>query len=124
MRPVSASRYLRGLLVLPIPLSPELFIRVLKLGRWFLPTPVETPVLGGLLAVSELEFDVEVLDGDGKTGLEVFSGPEVVLLGAEGAAPFPRPAICTFFGVIGPKSSSFWTIASRFEVGPSSIFAL
>lgn len=67
---------------------------------------VEIPVLGGLLVVSEVEADVEVLDRDGKTGLEVFSEPEEVLLGIEGA-PLPRPAICAFFGVIGPKSKSF-----------------
>lgn len=107
MRPVSASRYLRGLLALLRPLRPELLVRVPKLGRWFVVDKVEIPVLGGLLVVSETEVEVEVLDEDGKVVLEVFSRPEEVLLGIEGAAPLPNPAICTFFGVIAPKSNSF-----------------
>lgn len=106
IRPVSASRYLRGLLDPLIPLRPELLVRVPRLGRRFVLVNVGTPVLGGLL-VSEAEFDVEVLDGDGKAALEVFSKPEEVLLGIGGAEPLPRPAICTFFGVMAPKSSSF-----------------
>jgi hypothetical protein len=57
--------------------------------------------------VSEAEVDVDVLDDDGKTGLEILSGPEEVLPGIEGAAPLPRPAICTFFGVVELKSNSF-----------------
>lgn len=107
MRPVSASRYLRGLLVLFVPLSPELLVRVPRLGRWLVPVAVETLVLDWLLVVSEAEVDVEVLDEGGRTVREVFSRPEEVLPGIEGAAPLPRPAICTFFGVNTPKSNSF-----------------
>ena len=68
---------------------------------------VDTPVLGGLLAVSEVDVDVEALDEGGKAVLEALSKPEEVLLGMGGAAPLPKPAICAFFGVIGPKSNSF-----------------
>lgn len=68
---------------------------------------VETPVLGGLLVVSGAEVDVEALDENEKAVLEVFSRPEEVLLGIEGAMPLPRPAICAFFGVTAPKSNSF-----------------
>ena len=107
MRPVSASRYLRGLLVPFRPLRPELLIRVPRLGRWFVVDPAEMPVLGGLLVVSEAEVEVEVLDKDGKVAIDVFSIPEEVLLGIEGAAPLPNPAICDFFGVIAPKFNSF-----------------
>jgi hypothetical protein len=107
MRPVSTSRYLRGLLALLIPLRPELLVRVPRLGRWFVFDAVEILVLGGLLVVSEAEVEVEVFDEDGKAALEVYSTPEEVLLGIEGAAPLPSPAICTFFGVIAPKSNSF-----------------
>jgi hypothetical protein len=85
---------------------------------------VETPVLGGLLAVSEVEVDVEVLDEDGKAGLEALSGPEEALLGTEGATPFPRPAICAFFGVIRPRSNSFCTIDSCFDDGPTLVLEL
>lgn len=119
MRPVSASRYLRGLLA---PLTrPELLVRVPRLGRWFVLVTMEFPVLGGLLMVSEAEVDV-VLDEGGKTALEVFSRTEEVLLGIEGAAPLPRPATCAFFGVIAPKSNSFRTITSCFDDGPVPVF--
>jgi len=64
------------------------------------------PVLGGLL-VSEVDVDAEVLDEVGNIGLEWLSTFEEVRLVMEGAAPFPKPAICAFFGVIGPKSNSF-----------------
>jgi len=57
--------------------------------------------------VLELEVDAEVLDEDGKIVLEVFSVFEGVRLGMEGATPLPKPAICTFFDVIGAKSNSF-----------------
>lgn len=65
MRPVSASRYLRGLLELLMPLRPELLVRVPRLGRWFVLVVMEIPVLSGLLVVLEAEVDVEVLDKDG-----------------------------------------------------------
>ena len=68
IRPVSTSRYLRGLLPPLMPLRAELLIRVPRLGRWFVLAVEETPVLGGLL-VSEVEVDAEVLDRDGKIGL-------------------------------------------------------
>ena len=66
------------------------------------------PVLDGLL-VSEVDVDVdaEVLEEDGKIGLERLSKFEEVRLGMDGATPLPKPAICAFFGVIGPKSNSF-----------------
>lgn len=64
MRPVSASRYLRGLLPPFVPLRTELLIRVPRLGRWFVLAVEETPVLGGLLVSEEVE--AEVLDRDGK----------------------------------------------------------
>jgi len=71
IRPVSASRYLRGLLAPLIPLRPELLIRVPRLGRWFVLVAVEIPVLDGLLVPEvEVEVDVELLDEDGKIGLE------------------------------------------------------
>lgn len=70
MRPVSASRYLRGLLPPLVPLRTELLIRVPRLGRWFVLAVEETPVLGGLL-VSEVEVEAEVLDRDGNI---VFGG--------------------------------------------------
>ena len=68
MRPVSASRYLRGLLAPLTPLRPELLIRVPRLGRWFVLVAVVILVLGGLLA-SEVEVDMELLEEDGKIGL-------------------------------------------------------
>jgi len=107
MRPVSASRYLRGLLPPLTPLIPELLIRVPRLGRWFVLVAVATPVLDGLLVASEVEVDAEVLEEDGKIVLGVLSRFEEVRLGMEGAAPLPKPAICIFFGVIGPNSNSF-----------------
>ena len=64
------------------------------------------PVLDGLL-VSEVDVDAEVLDEDGKIDLEGLSRFEEVRLGMDGAAPLPKPAICAFFGVSGPKSNSF-----------------
>jgi len=107
IRPVSASRYLRGLLPSPTPLRPELLIRVPRLGRWFEPVVIVFPVLDGLLVVSDVEVDAEVLDEDGKTVLEVLSKFEETLIGMEGATPLPKPAIWAFFGVIGPESNSF-----------------
>lgn len=120
MRPVSASRYLRGLLPPLTPLRPELLIRVPRLGRWFVLAVEETPVLGGLL-VSEVEVDAEVLDRDGKIGLGGWSKFEEDRLGREGAAPLPSPDICAFFGVIGPNSNSFWIMVSCFDDGPVPI---
>ena len=79
---------------------------MLRLGRWFILVIVVIPVLGGLL-VSEAEVEAEVLDEDGKIGLEGLSRFEEVRLGMGGAAPLPSPAICAFFGVIRPKSNSF-----------------
>ena len=89
-----------------MPLRPELLNRVPRLGRWFVLVATATPVLGGLLAVSEAEVDAEVLDEDGKIVLEV--SPELVegRLGMEGATPLPKPAICAFFGVTRAISSS------------------
>jgi len=75
------------------------------------------PVLAGVLA-SEVEVDAEVLDEDGKIDLEGLSKLEEVRLGTGGATPLPSPANCAFFGVIWPKSNSFWTIASCFDDGP------
>ena len=77
---------------------------------------VVTPVLDWLLVV--LEVEVEVLDEDGKIVLEVLSRFEGVRLGMEGAVPLPKPAICAFFGVIGAKSNSFWSMLSCFDDGP------
>lgn len=65
MRPVSASRYLRGLFA-PLTLRTELLIRVPRLGRWLVLVAVAIPVLAGLLEESEVEVDAEVLDEDGK----------------------------------------------------------
>ena len=72
----------------------------------------------------ELDVEVEVLEEDGKIVLEVFSVFEEVRLGMEGATPLPRPAICAFFGVIGAKSNSFWSIFSCFDDGPVPILVL
>ena len=124
IRPVSASRYLRGLLALLMPLRPELLIRVPRLGRWFVLVIVVSPVVDWLLVVLELEVDAEVLDEDGKIVLELFSVFEEVLLGTEGATPLPKPAICAFFGVIGAKSNSFWSIFSCFDEGPVPVLVL
>ena len=77
-----------------------------------------------LLVVLEFEFDVEVLDEDGKIDLVMFSVFEEVRLGMEGATPLPRPAICAFFGVIGANSSSFWSILSCFDDGPVPVLVL
>ena len=60
-----------------------------------------------VLVGSEVEVDAEVLDGDGKIVLDWFSKSEGIRVGMEGATPLPSPAICAFFGVIGPKSNSF-----------------
>ena len=100
MRPVSASRYLRGLLAPLTPLRPELLNRVPRLGRWFVLVAIVTPVVDGLL-MSEVEVDA-VLDEDGKIDLEGLSEFDEVRLGMEGAAPLPKPAIWAFFGVGGP----------------------
>jgi len=124
IRPVSASRYLRGLLTLLTPLRPELLIRVPRLGRWFVLVVVMITVADGLLVVFEFEVDAEVLDEDGKIVLEAFSVFEEVRLGIEGATPLPRPAICTFFGVIGAKSNSFWSMLSCFDDGPVPVLVL
>ena len=104
-----------------MPLRPELLIRVPRLGRWFVLVVILIPVLGGLLVA---EVDVEVLDEDGKTVPEVLSEFEEVRSGMGGATPLPRPAICAFFGVIGPKSNSFWSIVSCFDDGPVPVFVL
>jgi len=69
VRPVSASRYLRGLLVPLTLLRPELLVRVPRLGRWFVLVVMVVPVLDGLLA-SEVDVDAEVLGEDGKFGPE------------------------------------------------------
>ena len=82
------------------------------------------PVVDWLLVVLELEVDAEVLDEDGKIVLEAFSVFEEVRLGMEGATPLPRPAICAFFGVIGAKSNSFWSIFNCFDDGPVPILVL
>ena len=121
MRPVSVSRYLRGLLVLPRPLRPELLIRVPRLGRWFVLVLVVVPVVDELLVVLEVGVDVDVSHEDGRIVLEALSMFEAVRLGMEGASPLPKPAICTFFGVVGAKSSSFWSKASCLDDGPGPV---
>jgi hypothetical protein len=123
IRPVSASRYLRGLLAPLIPLRPELLIRVPRLGRWFVLVAMEVPVLGGLL-VSEAEVDVEVLDEDGKIGLEVLSRFEEVRLGMDGAAPLPKPSDLRFLWCSRTEIQLLLDHSSCFDDGPVPVLVL